>query len=56
MRLARQGPAHSKETVIYRFTKENADFLLDIVSAFGIASQQHNEDLTQILDCILADS
>ncbi len=50
------GPAHSKETVTYRFTKENADFLLDIVSAFGIASQQHNEDLTQILDCILADS
>lgn len=48
------GAAHSKETVNYRFTKKNAGFLFDIVRAFGIASRQHNEDLTNILDCLLA--
>jgi R.Pab1 restriction endonuclease len=48
------GPAHTKETVRYIFSAENIDFLFDIVRAFGIASRQHNEDLTKILDAILA--
>lgn len=48
------GPAHAKETVFYRFSAENADFLLDIVSAFAIASRQHNEDLTNVVEAILA--
>jgi hypothetical protein len=47
------GPAKSKETVYYDFTHENALFLMDIVHAFGIASQQHNEDIRQILGKIL---
>lgn len=47
------GPAKSKETVCYDFTNENASFLLDIVHAFGIASQQHNEDIRKILGKIL---
>jgi hypothetical protein len=47
------GKAHSKETVFYDFTRENAAFLLDIIHAFGIASQQHNEDVRQILGKIL---
>lgn len=46
-------PARSKETVYYDFTRENAPFLLDIVQAFGLASQQHNEDLQKILGKIL---
>jgi|SRR5882672_8794084 len=47
------GPAKSKETVFYNFNHENAAFLLDIVHAFGIASQQHNEDIRKILGKIL---
>ncbi len=39
------GPAKSKETVYYDFNRENAAFILDIIHAFGIASQQHNEDM-----------
>jgi len=47
------GPARSKETVYYDFTRENSGLLLDIVHAFGIASQQHNEDIRRILGKIL---
>ncbi len=47
------GPAKSKETVYYDFTRANAAFLLDIIQAFGMASQQHNEDMRQILGKIL---
>jgi hypothetical protein len=46
-------PAKSKETVYYDFNRDNADLILDIVDAFGIASQQHNEDVRQILGKIL---
>lgn len=48
------GPAKTKETVFYDFTRANAGFLLDIVRAFAIASKQHNEDMGQILGTILA--
>ncbi len=47
------GPAKSKETVYYDFNQNNAAFILDIIHAFGIASQQHNEDIRQILGMIL---
>jgi hypothetical protein len=47
------GSAKSKETVYYDFTRANPDLLLDIIHAFGIASQQHNEDIRQILGKIL---
>ena len=47
------GPAKSKETVYYDFTRVNAAFLLDILYAFGLASQQHNEDIRKILGKIL---
>jgi len=47
------GKAKSKETVYYSFTHENADLLLDIIQAFGIASAQHNEDIRKILGKIL---
>ena len=47
------GPAKSKETVCYDFKRENAAFLLDILHAFGLASQQHNEDVRKILGKIL---
>jgi len=47
------GPAKSRETVFYDFNRENAAFLMDIVHAFGIASQQHNEDIRNILGKIL---
>ena len=47
------GGAKSKETVYYDFTRANSDLLLDIIHAFGIASQQHNEDIRQILGKIL---
>jgi hypothetical protein len=51
---ARQSsPAKSKETVFYDFTRANSDLLLDIIHAFGIASQQHNEDIRHILGKIL---
>ena len=46
-------PARSKETVYYDFNTANAAFLLDIIHAFGIASQQHNEDVRNILGKIL---
>ena len=49
----KSGKAHSKETVFYEFNQGNASFLLDIVHAFGIASQQHNEDIRKILEKIL---
>ena len=45
--------AKSKETVLYEFNSANAGFLLDIVQAFGKASQQHNEDIQKILAKIL---
>jgi hypothetical protein len=48
------GRARTRETVYYDFTRENSDLLLDTISAFGLASQQHNEDLRQILEKILA--
>lgn len=47
------GPAKTKETVFYEFSRANAGFLLDIVRAFAIASKQHNEDIGQILGRIL---
>jgi hypothetical protein len=47
------GSARSKETVYYDFTRANSDLLLDIIRAFGIASQQHNEDIRQIMEKIL---
>ena len=47
------GPAKSKETVYYDFNASNAAFILDIIHAFGIASQQHNEDIRQIIGKIL---
>jgi hypothetical protein len=47
-------PAKSKETVYYDFNRDNAAFLLDIIHAFGLASQQHNEDVRKILGKILA--
>jgi len=50
------GPAKSKETVYYDFTRENAAFLLDIIHAFGLASRQHNEDMAHILGKILETS
>jgi len=49
----KSGPAKSKETVYYDFNASNAAFILDIIHAFGIASQQHNEDIRQILETIL---
>jgi hypothetical protein len=45
--------ASSKETVLYEFNAGNTTFLMDIVHAFGIASQQHNEDIQKILGKIL---
>jgi hypothetical protein len=45
--------AKSKETVFYRFDRENSGFLLDIVRAFAMASKQHNEDIGHILRKIL---
>ena len=48
------GPAKSKETVYYDFNRANAAFLLDIIHAFGMASQQHNDDVRHILEKIVA--
>jgi len=45
--------AKSKETVVYDFNSANAALLLDIMDAFGLASQQHNEDIKKILSKIL---
>ncbi len=50
------GKAKSKETVYYDFTKGNAELILDIIHAFGMASQQHNADMQQILGKILAET
>ncbi len=49
----KSGSAKSKETVYYDFNHENADLLLDVIQAFGVASQQHNEDIQKILGKIL---
>jgi len=38
---------------LLRLHRENAAFILDIIQAFGIASQQHNEDIRQIIGKIL---
>jgi hypothetical protein len=51
--LRKPGLAKSKETVYYDFNGDNAAFILDIIHAFGMASQQHNEDIRQILETIL---
>src|ERR1035441_7970286 len=47
--VRKPGPAKSKETVYYDFNASNVAFILDIIHAFGIASQQHNEDIRQII-------
>lgn len=47
------GPAKTKETVFYDFSRANAGLLLDIVRAFGIASKQHNEDMANILGAMV---
>ena len=47
------GPAKSRETVYYDFNAANAGLLLDIVHAFGMASQQHNEDIRRLMGLIL---
>jgi hypothetical protein len=51
--IRKPATANSKETVFYRFDRENADFLLDITRAFAMASKQHNEDIGNILRKIL---
>ena len=51
--LRKPGPAKSKEMVYYDFNARNASFILDIIHAFGMASQQHNEDIRLILGKIL---
>ena len=47
------GKAHPKETVYYDFNRGNTALLLAIIHAFGMASQQHNEDIQKILGKIL---
>lgn len=47
------GEAKSKETVYYDFNRDNAPFILDIIQAFGLASEQHNQDIRKILAEIL---
>lgn len=47
------GKAKSKETVYYDFNRDNAAFILDVIHAFGLASQQHNEDIREIIGKIL---
>jgi hypothetical protein len=49
----KSGNAKSKETIYYDFTRANADLLFDVIQAFGMASQQHNEDIQKILGKIL---
>jgi hypothetical protein len=51
--LRKTSPAKSKETVFYDFNRANAAFILDVIHAFGMASQQHNDDIRQILGKIL---
>jgi hypothetical protein len=48
------GPAQPREIAIYRFTRARMGFLMDIARAFGMASRQHNEDLTKIIVLVLA--
>jgi hypothetical protein len=48
------GAARTKETVLIRFDATNADYLLDLVRAFGMASREHNADHAKILDALLA--
>jgi hypothetical protein len=48
------GKAHTKEVVFYEFTRANAGFVLDILTAFGRASAQHNEDVRTILALVIA--
>ncbi len=45
--------AHAKEMVLYRFDKTNTDLLFDIIRAFGMASRQSNEDVSNILACVI---
>jgi len=45
--------AKPKETVLYDFDASNISFLMDVIHAFGMASQQHNEDIRKILGKIL---
>lgn len=52
--VRKSSAAKSKETVFYDFNRDNADLILAIIDAFGVASQQHNEDIRQILQLILA--
>ena len=52
--LRGEGNARTKETVLVRFDATNRELLLSIVRAFAIASREHNEDLTKILDALLA--
>jgi hypothetical protein len=47
------GKAKSKETAYYDFNRDNAAFILDIIHAFGLASQQHNEDIRELIGKIL---
>ncbi|MBI3880245.1 MAG: R.Pab1 family restriction endonuclease [Verrucomicrobia bacterium] len=47
------GAAKTKETVWFHFDRGSAGFLLDILRAFGMASRQHNEDVSRILGKIL---
>ncbi len=49
------GKAKTRETVLYRITAERITFLTDIVRAFGLASRQHNEDLTRILGLLIGE-
>ena len=48
------GRARTKETVLYRITRENTELILSALHAFAIASRTHNEDLAKILDALLA--
>ena len=49
------GKAKTRETVLYRITAERITFLTDIVRAFGLASRQHNEDLSRILGLLIGE-
>jgi hypothetical protein len=51
--LRKSVPAKPKETIFYDFNRDNAAFIIDIIRAFGMASQQHNEDIRKILEIIL---
>jgi hypothetical protein len=49
------GKAQTRETVLYRFDAERITFLTDIVRAFGVASRQHNDDITRILGLLISE-